>query len=417
MTRLVVPPTDTRLTPAVLATERALRWYIGEVPHAQKPPVSLAEAEALYALLAAQSPRESAHFGQLVSFARTMYRIGQLDAAAPQCNLGDALTALSAVPQPDEPAWVFDRAIDGEAFAKLGFRETSTGIGKTQRDNREGWWAHAQKNRAFIEEAARHTTHKRLAVVLGAGAAFDLPLVELARAFERLLVVDVDAQALESTVAGVFKDPGLRAKVEARVIDLTGVNGQLVARLDEIAAASGSAAEIHDRIERLCQTYRLAAAPRLLEDGERADLLVSSCVLSQVAWPQRIYGARLYEKRFGALRGAAEQRWSRHWSELELRMQQDHLTSLAGTAQVVALTSDVVSNVTVLDAAGTERKSGHTIFALGAPALAERIPKLFSVEAEQRWEWGRYRATQKGQGSRMDVDGARLVEPHGLVIP
>src|SRR6185295_10475621 len=132
-----------------------------------------------------------------------------------------------------------------------------------QRDNREGWWSHAQKNRAFIEEAARQTPGKSRAVVLGAGAAFDLPLVELAKTFEKLVLVDIDAQALEQTVSGVLKDPALRARTELRVLDLTGINAQLVARLEALIAGPGSAAEIHDRLEALCHTYRLATAPRL----------------------------------------------------------------------------------------------------------------------------------------------------------
>jgi hypothetical protein len=410
---------DPRLAPAVLAVDRALGWYIGEVPHAKAPPVSQAEAERLREVLAGRRAREAQDFEILVNFARLSHRIGQVG-DDPHCNLGDALTALATVAQPGEQPFSYDTTLDAGAFAKLEFREASVGIGKTQRDNREGWWSHAQKNRAFIEEAARRTTNKRLAVVLGAGQAFDLPLGELARQFERLVVVDIDAQALGETVAGVFKDPGLRARVEQRILDVTGVNGALVARLEALLAGSGNAAQIADELERFCQGYRLGESPRLLPPGERADLLVSSCVLSQVAWPQRILAERLFEKRFGPVRGAAEQRWARHWSELELRIQQDHFTALAGTAEVIAFTSDVVSQVTVLDDGGTERLSNRTIYALGVPALAERIPALFQSEAAQRWEWARYRATRKGQGSRMTVEGARLtdpVSPSGLWVP
>jgi hypothetical protein len=415
----VSSPLDPRVAPAVLALGRALHWYIDEVPRANAPPVSQAEAQGIQDLLAGRRPRQGADFDVLVAFARTMYRIGQLG-EAPACNLGDALTALAAVAQPGERPWIFEPAVNAEAFAKLQFRETSVGIGKAQRDNREGWWAHGKRNRAFIEEGARRLEQRRLAVVLGAGAAFDLPLLELARTFDKLVLVDIDAQALEATIAGVFKDPGLRAKVEPRVRDFTGVNGTLIDRLDEVTAGPGNAAEIHDRIEILCQTYRLSAPPRLLPSDEHADLLVSSCVLSQVAWPQRIYAERLFVRRFGPLRGAAEQRWAKHWSELELRMQQDHLTSLAGTASVIALTSDVISHVTMLDDAGTERPSGHTIYALGVPSLLERIPKLFQHDGHQTWEWGRYKATRQGNGSRMDVEGLLLTEPHrpsGLWVP
>ncbi|HXU83804.1 MAG TPA: hypothetical protein VN914_20560 [Polyangia bacterium] len=399
--------------------DHALGWYIGEVVRAKAPPVSREEAEALRDLLAGRRGRGPGDFEILVNFGRTIFRINQLG-DAPACNLGDALTALAAIEQPGETPFQYDPAVDSGAFAKLDFRDTSLGIAKAQRDNREGWWSHGQKNRAFIEEAAARTTEKNLAVVLGAGAAFDLPLVELARRFDKLVLVDIDAQAMEQTIAGVFKDPGLRAKVEARAVDLTGINRALVERLESVLSGPGTAAEVFDRIERLCQLYRLAEPPRLLPAGERADLLVSSCVLTQLAWPQRIFAERLYEKRFTPVRGPLEQRWARAFSELELRVQQDHLTALSGVAEVVAFTSDVVSQVTALDASGTERTSGHTIYALGVPSLLERIPKLFQTDAHRTWEWPRYRATPKGQGSRMTVEGVVLTpaqRPSGLWVP
>ena len=140
-------------------------------------------------------------------------------------------------------------------------------------------------------------------------------------------------------------------------------------------------------------------------------MLVSSCVLSQVSWPQRVYARRVYERRFSSLPGPLELRWARHFTYLELRLQQDHLTSLAGVAEQVALTCDVVSHPTVLDAAGTERKSGQTIPTLGVPSLLERVPKLFAVQGHASWEWGFSKATRAGNGSRKDVEGARLTMP------
>ena len=405
----MIPP-DPRVAPAVLAVGRGLDWYIREVPVAEKPPVSLAQAEHLREVLAGSRPRGDEDFEIVVTFARTMYRFGQLDASVPQVNLGDVLTALSLIPQAGEVPWSFDTRIDADAFAKLRFRETSQGIGRSQRESREGWWSHAQKNRAFIEDVVRQTKGRGLAVVLGAGHAFDLPLVELAKAFEKLILVDIDAESLNATVAGVLKDPGLRARTELRPLDLTGINGQFVQRIDEAVASAADAADARARLESLCWTYRLAP-PRLLPPEEPADLLVSSCVLSQVSWPHRVYARRVYEGRFSALPGPLEMRWARHFTYLELRLQQDHLTSLAGVAEQVALTCDVVSNTTLLDATGTERKTGQTIPTLGVPSLLERVPKLFRIQGHASWEWGFAKATRGGNGVRKNVEGVRLTLP------
>jgi len=204
-----------------------------------------------------------------------------------------------------------------------------------------------------------------------------------------------------------LKDPGLRGRAELRTLDLTGVNGTLVRRIDEAVASAADAADARDRLEALCWSYRVAS-PRLLPADERADLLVSSCVLSQVSWPQRVYARRVYERRFSSLPGPVELRWARHFTYLELRLQQDHLTSLAGVAEQVALTCDVVSHPTTLDASGTERKSGRSIPTLGVTSLLERVPKLFEVAAHGAWEWGFAKAGRTSQGARKDVEGVRL---------
>jgi hypothetical protein len=370
----------------------------------------MAQAEHLRAVLAGSRLSADEDFEILVNFARSMYQVGQLDPNTPQINLGDVLTALALVPQAGEVPWTFDTRIDADASAKLHFRETSLGLADTRRKNREGWESHAKKNRAFIEDVVRQTQGREVAVVLGAGHAFDLPLALLAKAFEKLVLVDIDGEALNRTVRGVLKDPGLRARTELRLLDLTGINGQFVRRIDEAVAGAKNAAEARERIEVLCWTYRLLP-PRLLAQEEYADLLVSSCVLSQVSWPHRVYARRVYERRFGSLQGPLELRWARHFTYLELRLQQDHLTSLTGVAEQVALTSDVVSNTTALDESGSECRSGRPVPILGVPSLLERVPQLFQVARHASWLWGFTKATRSESGVWKDVDGAQLTRP------
>jgi hypothetical protein len=397
------------------AVERALDWYVDEVRRAERPPpITAADAAALGAVMRGEQPLQPGQMEQLVAFTHTMFLVAQKAPEVPTCVLGDALTALSALGTnaSERWPWQWDPALDAEAFAKLQFSETSAGIAKAQRANRDGWRTHAKRNRAFIEEAASGCAEKQLAVVLGAGQAFDLPLPELARAFGRLVLVDIDGAALEATIASTIKDPGLRARVEARVLDLSGVNGPLVRAVDRVMAGSGGADEVGAELAQLCRSYWLPERPRLLGANERADLLVSGLVLSQVAWPQRVYALRLYERRFGKLEGEAERRWVVPWWEFELRVQQDHITSLAGCADRIVLCSDVISRPTLLDAAGLERETGQKIFALGVASLRERIPKSFQVQEHAEWQWNRYGPDKRGtRGSRMDVEGLVLSEP------
>jgi len=360
-----------------------------------------------------EQPLSPGQIEVLVTFAHTMFLVGRKVPEVPTCVLGDALTALSALGTnvSERWPWRWDPALDEQAFTTLKFSQTSAGIAKSQRANRREWWAHAERNRAFIEDAMSGCARKELAVVLGAGQAFDLPLPALARDFARVVLIDIDGAALDATIASTIKDPGLRARVEARVLDLSGINGQLVRAVEQVLSGSGSADEIAAELSELCRSYWLPERPRLLGAEERADLLVSDLVLSQIAWPQRVYALSLYEQRFGKVQGEAERRWVVPWWEFELRLQQDHITSLAGCAERIVLCSDVINRPTLLDAAGVDRETGDKVFALGVASLLERIPRSFQIQKHAFWQWNRYGASRSGAvGSRMDVQGVLLTE-------
>jgi hypothetical protein len=419
---VIVAPPDPRTAASIIAVERALAWYQEEVAHAKAPPLSGDEVRALADALAGRRPWKPTQFDHLVTFGQAMYRLARLDASVPDCNLGDALTLLARLPSAaGSGAWLFDPAVDAEAFTKLEFRETSLGISKAQREHREGWWAHAEKNRAFIEKAAAALDRRRVAIVLGAGHAFDLPLAALGRSFERLVLVDIDEVALAETAAALTRERGGPPGIETRVMDLTGINGELVRRIDAALAAADTGPAAADALASLCRSYRLRAAPRIWDEGEPADLVVSSCVVSQLGWPQRTYAQRQYEQRFGAMSADIEPRFAAAWTELGLRVQQDHINALGAAARTVALTSDVLSRPTTWDARGGEKPTGRKIFALGVESLQERVPKQYRSDGHAQWTWSRYRASRKGsEGSTMEVEGLVLTEPQtasGLWLP
>ncbi len=270
--------------------------------------------------------------------------------------------------------WTFDPAVDAHAFQLLGFAETSAGIARTQRENRQGWWEHARRHKAFILDAAARVEQPRLAVVLGAGKAYDLPLEELARRFERVVLVDIDAQAMAASSAAAVRDAKLRARLELRPMDVTGVAGRL-ARGIEQAMASPSP---EDSLEQLCRSYRLDSPPRLV--GERADLLVSGMVLSQLGLQPKLAAKRMFEQRFGKIAPASAARWSAAWNDLDLRLQHDHVGALCEDAALAVLTSDVMHH-----------SGGESWSVIGAGRLTARIPQHLEVLSEKSWNWPRIR--------------------------
>jgi hypothetical protein len=268
------------------------------------------------------------------------------------------------------PAWEFDPRVDAGAFQVLGFPETSAGITRTQRENREGWWAHARRHKAFILEAAARVQQPRLAVVLGAGKAYDLPLPELARRFERVVLIDIDADAMAASSAATVTDEKLRARLELRAMDLTGVTARLARGIQE-ALDSG---QPQAQLEALCAGYRLASPPRFV--AERADLLVSGMVLSQLGLQPKLAVKRLYVPRFGDISASL----AAAWDDLERRLQQDHIDALGDQADLAVLSSDVIHH-----------SGGESWSAIGAARLTDRLPAAAEVLARDEWSWERVR--------------------------
>jgi hypothetical protein len=207
----------------------------------------------------------------------------------------------------------------------------------------------------------------------------------------------------------VFTDAAVRARVQLAAMDLTGVNQLLIHRVDELLNSGGAAAEVGERINHLARSYRLPAAPPFVPDGQRADLIVSSCVMSQVSWPQRRYTQKMLEQRFGRASAPAQQASDLAWKEFEVRVQQDHLNGLAAQADVVALICDTINHRTALDHGGVERERGANMFFLHARSLRDRVPKFITVERAGGWPWSLLKATRKNpEGVRVDVEALAL---------
>ena len=79
------------------AVERALDWYADEVGRAERPPISPSQTAALRAVMRGEQPLSPGQIEVLVTFAHTMFLVGQKAPEVPGCVLGDALTALSAL--------------------------------------------------------------------------------------------------------------------------------------------------------------------------------------------------------------------------------------------------------------------------------------------------------------------------------
>jgi hypothetical protein len=397
------------------ALREALDWYARLPPGQHAPAFPPAVAAHLRDALAAPGRWEPIFFEVLLELVRVVRAMAPARPDVPACNVGDLLTAIGSLTPAAAAPWTWDPTVDDQVLAKLEVRETSAGIVQNHHANREGWWAHAERNRAFVRDAARSCARRESAVLLGAGQAFDLPLRELVETFERVRIVDIDGAALEATMRGLSLEPDLRRRVDLEVADLTGMNRRLLAGVDGIVAGAADADEARARLAALCRSYSLGAGPRLLADGARADLVVSSCLLSQIAWSQSRYARNVYERRFGGLAPADAAVWLLPWHELEARVQQDHMNALPTFGDVAVLTSDMAFRPTVTDGGGHEHATGVRTFLLSVTTLRDRVPCFVDTTAYASWEWNLLRPSGRHAGRRYDVEA--LVLRRGAAAP
>jgi hypothetical protein len=354
----------------------------------------------LRAMFSGQRPWEAGALRGLIGAVRA----GPL---APAISVGDALGALDRLIGAPQPAWRFDSSVDEDAFETLGFAHVSDGIGRAARQNREGWWQHARANKAFIMRAVAAAPARDAVAVLGAGQAHGLPLPKLTEAFSRVILVDVDARALEKTVDERLRKAGQRARVELCPADVTGVGTQLARAIEAAVAEAAEAGEAEARLFSLCRSYGLPGPVRLLPPGERVDLLISDLLVTQLASPARLLARARFERRFGGA-AIAQAGWVDSWGELALRLQQDHVDALADQAASAVITADVVQRPTGLDRAGRERPTGPAFSELGTDSLRSRCPRWLAVDDESAWSWPRYSATRCTPGALMDVHALRV---------
>jgi len=75
-------------------------------------------------------------------------------------------------------------------FKKIGFYKDQNGIIKRYLREKENWNLHLQKTKNFILESAK-TKQKSKAVVFGSGWLLDVPIDELAKMFEQVILIDI----------------------------------------------------------------------------------------------------------------------------------------------------------------------------------------------------------------------------------
>jgi hypothetical protein len=204
-------------------------------------------------------------------------------------------------------AWALTPA-EGPA-RRMGFLREQISIAARRARCRQAWAPHLERSKAAILGALDQVpaARRKTALILGSGHLFDLPLDELTRAFERVLLVDL-IQPWRARLGALF-----RPRIELIEHDATEALGALEAAV----AAGGALPDIRPA--------------RFLDDPE-IGLVVSLNLVSQLPYvPLRYLDAK------GSADEAAREAFGRRLVERHL----DYLRAFAARGAVTLLIGDV----------------------------------------------------------------------------
>ncbi|MCP5111445.1 MAG: hypothetical protein GY953_11480, partial [bacterium] len=125
------------------------------------------------------------------------------------------------------------------------------------------------------------------------GVCSEIPLEELARRFNRVILVVMDGASMVEAVEGLPLE--LRSKLELRVADVTSFAGALMERVRQAVEESEDAADVFGRFDQIFSEMRTGEYPSRLP---KSDLVVSSLVLSELPRYPMAYADRLVRVRF-----------------------------------------------------------------------------------------------------------------------
>lgn len=173
------------------------------------------------------------------------------------------------------------------------FRGAGAGFRGTSEEQQKFWTPHIETSHRQILGAAELAENREVAILLGPGVCSEIPLEELARRFERVILVDLDGHSMLAAVEALPME--LRPKVELRISDVTTFASTLMSDLREAVEASQNADEAFHQFDTLFASLRTGVQKLWLP---QADVVISSLLLSELPRYPLAYADRLVRARF-----------------------------------------------------------------------------------------------------------------------
>ncbi len=272
---------------------------------------------------------------------------------------------------------------------------------QTQGARRRAWLrehspAHLQQSAALMSHALslRPASTSHSTAILGAGACTEIPLPELARASDEVLLADIDLVSMQLARSELVA--GLQKRIRLLECDLSGgVSNELNCLLQkqpwEQLARQGARA-FFDAAALCLEQCPIPDPPQIAGLGSREfGLVISSLVLSQLFSYPLLDILDLVQRVAPSLPGEQERhrRYQEAAQSFRVRIIQAHLhllRQLLDVGGLVVLLTDVRGFA--FEVYGTDHDEAHRRY---LPVLPRNFPELvhenFTVVEEAHWEW------------------------------
>jgi cytochrome c5 len=256
---------------------------------------------------------------------------------------------------------------------------------------------HLEQCRSLILDGlqSRDAAASRSTLVLGAGSCTEVPLAELARASDEVVLADLDRAAMLQT-GRELASPALRRRVQVLACDISGDVSVKLARLlnrqDWQPRVAQGATAVFDAAAQCIEQCPVPASPEIgsLTSSEFG-LVISSLVLSQLfSYPlldvldhiQKIVPTFLGEQERHRRYQDAVQDFRVRIIKAHLHLLRD-LLDAGGTAVLLSDIRGFVFNVY-----GTDHDASHRRTMPLVPRIfPDLVREVFTIDKEAQWEW------------------------------
>ncbi len=269
---------------------------------------------------------------------------------------------------------------------------------------------HRERSRGMILRAAAAAAPGRVAV-LGAGACEEIPVAELVERFADMTLNDVEEQPLREAVDALDLAPKIREKLRIEVADLSGLTKPALARIENVIATAADPSEAIGAMASVLDAVEAEAFPI----AGRFDLIVASCVLSQLHFGLTHRAAASFETRFpgDVDRLRQSEVWKTALYKTARRMEERFIAEVAMLVVdggLVYLSESTQMCYVQLAPHGQWQTEG-TYRMLRTKDLADYVRQRFTVSQRERWEWIVSPPANAGETGRMYDVQALVLRP------